>query len=361
LANAAEADSGYPGLIIREKEPLNLEFPFPTLDHVITPTNRFFVRSHFPIPKLEAKAWRLKIDGSCEHPLELSLDDIRNMPAKSVTATIECAGNGRAFLAPKAKGVQWELGAVGNATWTGVPLRAVLERAGLKADTVEVILSGSDQGEITEEPKSPGTIHFERSLPLAKAQSPEVLLAYQMNGEDLTAEHGFPLRVIVPGWFGMASVKWLSQITATNVAFHGYWQSLEYAYFERQQGRPSLVPVTQMQVKSSIARPALGELVPADKRYRVHGATWTGESEVSSVEVSTDDARTWQAAELLGEAVPHSWRLWQFDWHVPKQPGRVRLMCRASDRAGNQQPQSRDKDRRGYLINHVVPVEVNVR
>ena len=183
---------------------------------------------------------------------------------------------------------------MGNAEWTGVPLATVLELVGVKDSAVEVVLEGADHGEVTEEPKSPGDIHFERSLPIAKARRPEVLLAYQMNGDDLTPEHGFPVRAVVPGWFGMASVKWLSKLTLAVTPFCGFWQSLEYSYFERRDGRPTLVPVTEMFVKASIARPMLQEVVPAGKDYRVFGAAWAGEQEVAAVEVSTDDGSTWK-------------------------------------------------------------------
>ncbi len=360
-ADGAPDGRSFPGLMTREKEPLNLEFPFPTLDAALTPTNRFFVRNHFRVPTLEAAAWRLKVEGEVEKEFELDYDQLKKLPSQTLTATIECAGNGRAFLVPKAKGVAWELGAVGNAEWTGVPLAAVLEKAGVKDGAMEVVLEGADSGEVGEEPKSPGVIHFERSLPLAKARKPEVLLAYRMNGKELTPEHGFPVRALVPGWFGMASVKWLTRVTVTAAPFQGFWQTLEYTYFRRERGRPTLVPVTEMQVKAEIARPALQEVVAAGTAYRVSGAAWAGESEIAKVEVSTDGGMSWQDAKLLEKAVPFSWRLWDYEWRTPKEPGRHRLMARATDKRGRTQAEKHDKDRRAYLINHTLPVEVQVR
>ncbi len=256
----------FPGLISREEEPQNLEFPFPTLDSFLTPNPRFYVRNHFAAPKLEARDWRLKVEGAVEHPLELTYDELLKMAPRTQTALLECAGNGRVFLTPKASGVAWELGAASNAEWAGVPLASVLDKAGVRGAAVEVILEGADAGEIKDEPKSPGKISFARSLPLEKARKPEVLLAHKMNGEDLPAAHGFPVRALVPGWYGMASVKWLTRIVVTDRPFQGYFQSLSYTSFERVNGLPSMVPVTELEVKAEVARPMRGEVVQAGFR-----------------------------------------------------------------------------------------------
>jgi len=348
------------GLIIRESEPLNLEFPFSMLEQAITPRHQFFVRSHFSLPSLTAREWRLQVDGEVDSPFELTYDELRKLPAETRPATIECAGNGRAFLVPKAKGVLWGTGAVGTAEWTGVLLSNVLRRAGVKPNAIEAIFQGADSGEVTEEPQSPGVIHFERSLPLTKANRPEVLLAYKMNGQDLNPEHGFPVRLVVPGWYGMASVKWLNRITLSSTPFNGYWQSLEYSYFQRSQGRPSLVAITEMPVKASIARPAPHEAIPAGVVFRVFGAAWSGKSEIDSVEISIDGGSEWHSADLLGRPLPYCWRLWEYQWQVPRDPGRYQLMVRATDKASAVQPSGRDPDRRGYMINHTIPVDVEV-
>jgi DMSO/TMAO reductase YedYZ molybdopterin-dependent catalytic subunit len=356
----APAPSPFPGLITREQEPLNLELPFPTLTEPVVPANRFFVRSHFPIPALAADTWQLQIEGAVNEALTLSYDELRQLPAITLQATLECAGNGRARLTPKAKGLLWEQGAVGNAEWTGVPLASLLERAGIAANALEVICEGADQGSVNDEPRAPGIISFARSLPLAKANQPEVLVAYLMNGQPLTAEHGFPVRLVVPGWYGMASVKWLNKLTVSTEPYAGYWQTLEYAYWQRSHGQPTLVPVAEMQVKAEIARPALHEAVPAGQPYRVFGAAWAGESEVASVEISTDHGHTWQPAHLLGEAVPFAWRLWEYSWMPPTAPGRHTLQARATDRAGHSQPTTHDPDRRNYMITKIASVEVFV-
>jgi DMSO/TMAO reductase YedYZ molybdopterin-dependent catalytic subunit len=363
IGAAPGQDDGSPpqsGLIVRESKPLNLEYPFASLDGFITPTESFYVRNHFSIPALKAADWRLEIAGAVREPFELAYDELRRMPSRTTTAMLECAGNGRIFLVPKAKGLLWETGGVGNAEWTGVPLSALLDRAGLKDQAVEVILEGHDKGEVSEEPKSPGEIHFARSLSVEKAKR-DVLLVYRMNGQELTPAHGFPVRAVVPGWYGMASVKWLKRIVVADRPFAGYFQTLDYSYFERREGEPSLVPVTGNEVKAQVARPGRYEVVPKGSEYRVRGAAWAGESEVAKVEVSDDGGTTWNEATLTGDAVPHAWRLWEWKWQTPKEAGRGTLMARATDKRGRIQPMTRDVDRRTVMISHVVPVEFEAR
>jgi DMSO/TMAO reductase YedYZ molybdopterin-dependent catalytic subunit len=363
-AGADKTEDGLPsaGLITREFQPENLESPFSALEGSLTPNNLFFVRSHFDRPKgLDARTWRLKVEGAVERPLDLGYEELRKMPARTQVALLECAGNGRVFLAPRASGLLWELGGVSNAEWTGVPLAAVLERAGPKAGAVEVIAEGADSGEIRDEPRSPGKIPFARSLPLEKARRPEVLLAYQMNGADLPPAHGHPVRLLVPGWYGMASVKWLARLVVTDRPFNGFFQTLQYATFERRHGEPTLVTTTEVQVKAQIARPALGEVVKTNAVYRMRGAAWTGESEIKKVDVSTDGGKSWQEAKLLDRSVRYGWRLWEYRWQTPPKAGRHTLLARATDQQGHTQPLERDPDRRSYMISHVLPVEVEVR
>jgi DMSO/TMAO reductase YedYZ molybdopterin-dependent catalytic subunit len=350
----------FPGMVVRAQEPQNLEFPFATLDSFLTPTERFYVRCHFAVPTINAANWRLRVEGAVERPLELSLEDVRKLPSHTQAATLECAGNGRVFLVPRAKGTAWQLGAVSNAEWTGVPLAAVLDKAGVKSSAVEVILEGADTGAVNDDPKTPGVISYARSLPLAKARSPEVLLAHKMNGADLTASHGFPLRAVVGGWFGMASVKWLTKVIVTDRPFQGYWQTMDYTVYERRGGLPTLVPLAEMLVKASIARPSLGDVVPAGRPARVFGAAWGGMSPVERVEVSADGGQTWGVARLLDKPVPFAWRLWEHEWR-PERPGRYALVAKATDAAGHTQPTKRDPDRQNYAINHLVPVMVEAR
>src|SRR6266536_4893431 len=209
------------GRIVRSEEPLNLEMQFETVESFITATKSFYVRTHFPIPKIDSDAWWLHVEGEVEKPFAINYEELLKLESLTVPVTLECAGNNRHFLEPKVKGVQWGLGAVGTAEWTGVPLSILLDRAAVKANACEVILEGADGG-MLEDPKSPpGELRFARSVPLAKARE-DVLLAYKMNDVDLPPEHGFPLRAIVPGWYAMASIKWLQRIIVTDQPFTGY-------------------------------------------------------------------------------------------------------------------------------------------
>lgn len=348
------------GMIVREKNPVNLEMPFGEIADFITPVERFYVRCHHPIPEIDADAWRLKIGGDVESPIELSYAELAEMATRTITVTMECAGNGRVFLEPQRDGAQWEAGAVGNAEWTGVPLSDLLARAGVGDAAREVILQGADEGEIKQPPRPSGKIHYARSLPLAKANE-DVLIALRMNGEELTPAHGFPARAIVPGWYGMAAVKWLTGIIATREPFHGYYQTIDYAYWEREATSPVLKPVREMRVKAQIARPEYAESVRAGQPYRVHGAAWTTGALITRVEVSTDGGTTWNDARLLGEPLRNAWRLWEYEWDVPAAPGKAVLMARATDSEGCTQPATHDDDRGSYLVHHWLPIEVGIR
>ena len=347
-------------MIVREKNPVNLEMPFGSVGSFITPVDRFYVRCHFPIPEIAEHTWRLKIGGEVRQELELTLDDLRAMKSLTLTSFMECAGNGRTFLEPQRDGAQWEGGAVGNAVWTGVPLAALLKRAGLKPSACDIILEGADEGEIKDPPKPAGKFRYARSLPVAKAMD-DVLLAYAMNDAPLTPAHGFPLRAIVPGWYGMAAVKWITTITVPPAPWSGYFQTIDYAYWEQGPGGPSLVPITTARIKSQIARPEFAEMVPAGRPYRIHGAAWTSDAQIVRVEVTTDEGKTWQDAHLLGDPLCNAWRLWEYVWNVPDQPGRTVVMSRATDSAGRTQPAAHHDDCGSYLIHHWLPIEVTIQ
>src|SRR5215470_3303827 len=350
MAEASQKFIG--GKIVRGESPLNLEMPFEKLQDFLTPTESFYVRTHFPIPSIDRDAWWLRVEGDVENPFAINYEQLLQLESVTAPVTLECAGNNRNFLEPKVKGVQWRLGAVGTAEWTGVPLSVLLDRATLKPNVCEVVLEGADGG-MLEDPKSPrGGLKFARSIPLEKARR-DVLLAYKMNGCDLPPEHGFPVRAIVPGWYAMASVKWLQRIIVTDRPFTGYYQTIDYAYWQRtdyghwQRGQEiaELTPLTEMQVKAEIARPAEGEPVPANTSVRVRGAAWACDAEIAKVELSTDGGATWNEATLVGESKSNAWRLWQFDWKTPSKPGKQTLMARATDSLGRTQPLHRDPDR----------------
>lgn len=335
-------------------------FPISQLDGFTTPNNQFYVRNHFAVPKLTKSTWRLKVEGAVRHPLELTYDQLLSLKASSQPVTLECAGNSSPMLFPQVDGLPAESYMASNAEWTGVPLAYILERAGLRPTAKEVMLEGADAGEIGDSRSPAGIIHYSRSLPIAKARQ-DVLLAYSMNGADLPAEHGYPVRAIVPGWYGMASVKWLTRINVVEEPFRGYYQEINYAYWQTHDGLASRVPITELEVKSAIARPKMNEVVARDADYRIFGAAWTGDSHVAKVEVSVDTGRTWSPAKLLGESIKNTWRLWEFHWRTPANAGRCTIMCRATDLRGRIQPFVYDPDRGGYMVSHVLPVHVEVQ
>ena len=347
------------GKIVRSEEPLNLEMPFEKLDGFITPTDLFYVRTHFPIPQIDKNKWRLRVEGEVEKPFELSYDELLKLDSRTMPVTLECAGNNRNLLESKVKGVQWGLGAVGNARWMGPPLSILLERAGVKPTACEVILEGADEGPL-DDPKAPrGNVRFARSIPLAKARS-DVLLAYKMNDGALKTEHGFPVRAIVPGWYAVASIKWLQRVIMIDRPFSGYYQTIDYSFWKRDGENAELVPLREMQLKVEIARPAANETVPANSTIRVRGAAWTGEGEVARVELSTDGGASWSNANLIDDKAPNAWRLWEFEWQTPPEPGKRILVARATDSLGRTQPTKRDPDRGTYMISHLLPVTVEV-
>lgn len=348
------------GLITRQKEPKVLETPTNQVDSFLTPTELFYVRSHSPAPKLSAESYRLQIGGAVRNPFSLTYQQLREMPAVTRLALLECAGNSRVFLVPQVPGAQWELGAAGNAEWTGIPLSALLERAGLEDDACEIVLEGPDRARPSEKPIPAAPVAYARSLPRAKALQPEVLIAYQMNGHDLTEDHGYPVRAIVPGHYAMASVKWLTRIHAVKEPFKGYWQTSDYAYWDYAEGHPVRRPLGEMRVKSEIFRPAPYETVAPNQAYTVFGAAWAGETEVTEVLVSTDGGQTWAEAEFIDPVHRYAWRRWRFNWVTPKERGQCKLLSRAKAANGDFQPDKHDENYASYVIDHVLPIEITV-
>jgi len=348
------------GRIVRSEDPLNLEMPFERLDNFITPIESFYVRTHFPIPAIDRDAWWLNVEGEVEKPFVINYEELLELESRTIPATLECAGNNRNFLEPKVKGVQWGLGAVGTADWTGIPLSILLDRAEVKPGACEVILEGADGGRLDDPKAPPGELKFARSIPVSKAHT-DVLLAYKINDADLPPQHGFPLRAIVPGWYAMASIKWLQRVIVTDRPFTGYYQTMDYAYWARRGDIAELVPLTEMQIKAEIAKPAQGEIVPANSNVRVHGAAWTSDGEITKVELSTDGGSTWSETNPIDKPTRNAWRRWEYTWHTPLKAGQATLIARATDSHGCSQPAERDPDRGTYMINHLLPISVEVR
>ena len=346
-------------LVSVSEEPLCTESSLSSLDSWITPTERFYIRNHFSkIPDLETLTWRLAVDGEVRNPLRLSFDDILGLPSSEIVATLECAGNSRTYVTPPAEGLRLGHGAVSTARWKGVSLALLLDRAGLRSTAREIVFKGADYGEEEEEGVA-FDVDYRRSLPLDKARHPDTLLAYEMNGEPLTAAHGYPLRLIVPEWYGMASVKWLVNIEAWDRPFDGFFQKRRYVVInEGMEGSLDREPVSILKVKSLITRPRHGEVIQGGLCI-LRGLAWSGNGEVTRVEVSTEGGRSWQEARLLGESIPNAWRLWEVDWQASK-PGHYIFMVRATDSSGDSQPANVKWNFRGYANNsiHTIAVEV---
>ena len=348
------------GFIVREREPLNLEWPFDQLDTFLTPNDQFYIRSHFTAPVLDRHDYRLSIGGAVDQPFTISYDELLTMPAVTRPATLECAGNGRVFLAPQVKGAQWQLGAVSTAEWTGVPLTDLLKRAGIAPNACEILFEAADTGTPKEEPIPPGDTSYSRSI--ATDLAGDVLIAYAMNGEEIPVDHGFPLRAIVAGHYGMASVKWLTHIRVLTEPYKGYWQTSDYGYWEYDENNnPMRRALGQMAVKSAIARPRTREFIPAGSTYRVFGAAWGSNTHVAQVELTTDNGKTWQPVRFVDEPQYGVWRRWEFDWQVPQEKGTYMLRSRATDTEGNTQPEEHDKRFGTYVIHHTFGIEVVVR
>jgi DMSO/TMAO reductase YedYZ molybdopterin-dependent catalytic subunit len=335
--------------------PENSETPLDSVRSWVTPTRLFFVRNHFAVPELNLATWRLSVEGCVRLRRVWTWDELMDLPERTVFATVECAGNGRSFLAERQSGVQWGAGAVGHAEWTGVPLKLLLERSGLEPDAVEVVFEGADVG---TEPDHPAPMPFARSLPLSKALHPDTLLANRMNGEVLDPNHGYPLRLFAPGWYGVASVKWLRRIEVVNKPFRGYFQSVKYTVQRRTERGLETEVVGPMMPKSEIIRPRDGDVLGLGGN-RFFGVSWAGEESVSRVDVSTDGGTTWNDATLVGPQAPYSWTLWEYLWEADS-PGEHTVLVRATSSGGRVQPVDHDSLNGGYLIHHSRPLSLRV-
>lgn len=333
-----------PRVVVRPA-PLNAETPEHALSAEITPAGRHYVRTNFGVPALDPRAHRIRVQGLGE--VELGMDDLARLPRRTVAVTLECAGNDRLSIAPLPAGELWGSGAVGAAAWSGVSLADVLAGAGIAPDAREVLVEGADEGRA-----GGAAIAFARSLPLAKALHPDTLLALEMNGAPLPPEHGAPVRLVVPGWYGMASVKWVARISVLAGEFGGYFQKERYVYDDG-------APVTVMDVKSAITSPRGGEVVSLGP-VAVSGWAWSGAGPIERVEVAVDGGDGWHEARVHPASSGYLWQRWEFDWNVGE-PGRHTLRARAHDAAGRVQPDAPRWNRLGYASNGVRSIVVTAR
>ena len=331
--------------VIVSREPFNAETRLDLQEGPLTAPGRHYARSHFAQPEPPA---RVTVGGAVAEPRAFTVAELRALPSRSVTVTLECAGNGRSFLRPPAPGEQWGLGAVSTAEWTGVTLRSLLEPRGLSPAAVEILFRGNDSG---TPPGTAGRIAFERSLPLDRALADDVVVAYAMNGGPIPPEHGAPVRLVVPTWYGMASVKWLAEVVALEQPFRGFYQAERYVVGDR--------PLREMRPRAVIVAPLEGQVV-ATSPVGVRGYAWSGSSEVAAVEFSSDDGRTWQPSDLQAAISPYAWREWRIDWQ-PREPGPVSLRARAVTADGARQPDVQYRTDLGYSNNAVQPTSITVR
>jgi DMSO/TMAO reductase YedYZ molybdopterin-dependent catalytic subunit len=322
--------------------------PLAALELPEIPSELHFIRSHFPVPDVDPAAWTLRVDGA--DGVTMDIDRLRSLPPRTVTVVLECAGHRRAEMRPPRPGVPWACGAVAEARWTGTPLSAVLHAAGVPADALEVVLEGADSGEFEG---LPGTHHFARSLSLEKAFDPDVLLAYEMNGEPITVERGGPVRLVVPGWYATDSVKWLVRAWFESQPFDGAFQGHDYLWLEPgESGRGRRM--TEVPIHALITTPAEHDRVPAGRSI-VRGVAWGGRAGVIEVQVRVDRG-PWHAAVLA----PRRGRDARVGWELScsLEAGRHEIACRAVDGEGNAQPDRPVPNAGGYANNAVHRVQV---
>jgi sulfane dehydrogenase subunit SoxC len=332
----------------------NHALPLEALRHAITPVGLHYLLIHYDIPAVDPSAFRLEIGGAVERPLSLSLDDLRGRERLTMPVTFECAGNGRALLSPRPVSQPWLTGAVGTAEWAGTALRPLLEEAGVKGGVVEAAFLGLDRG------MEGGVVQdYERALPIAETE--QALLAYEMNGEPLPPQHGFPLRLVVPGWYGMQNVKWLARITLLEEPFTGYQNASGYRLYQSEDEPGE--PVTRMQPRSLMVPPGIPDFFTRERivepgSLELRGRAWSGWGQIERVELSDDGGATFADAELEPVLGPAAWRGWRFGW--PATEGDYELCSRATDAAGNTQPLEPPWNLKGYANNAVERVRVRV-
>jgi DMSO/TMAO reductase YedYZ molybdopterin-dependent catalytic subunit len=309
-------------------DPLIRTIDFSSLRTVLTPNDEFFLRNHFAVPPLSLTGWKLRVTGRVRVPLELRYADILGRPQHDGTITLECAGNGVGS------------GGISTATWTGVSLGALLMESGLSSSARYVRLVGADRG---IEGSSSVPVSFSRSIPVEKAMHPDTLLAFRMNGARLPAEHGYPLRAVIPGWYGMDSVKWLVRIEVLERDDESFYMTQRYMAVSLQTVGSEQRPITRMRVKSQIAQPRQGEFL-AQGTHLIRGAAWAGENRVTKVEVSTNGGKVWNPSNLDDASGPYAWVLWNYPWDV-QMPGAYTIAVRATDDRGTTQPSARDSHR----------------
>lgn len=350
-----------PMRVINDRPPC-LESPWSAFQHDLTPNEAFYVRWHLQVipTAIDLRQWRLRVGGHVERQVELTMNDLRRMETVSVVAVNQCSGNSRSLFNPRIPGAQWVNGAMGNARWTGVRLRDVLDRAGLKAGAVEVAFNGMDHGGLPTIPD------YVKSLPVEEALREEVLLAYEMNGQPLPMLNGFPLRLVVPGWYATYWVKALHEITVLSEVFTGFWMAKAYriptspgATEKPENLAASTIPIHRMNVRSFLTSHESGAKITAGRPCELSGIAFDGGSGIAKVELSVDGGQSWHNAQLAPDLGRYSFRRWRWEWQLPR-PGTATVLCRATSKSGETQPFEAGWNRSGYMRNVVERVQVEV-
>ncbi|KKB34418.1 sulfite oxidase [Bacillus thermotolerans] len=341
-------------LTTRSLQPENQESPIEHIRTDLVHPSLFYRRNHFTYPSFTSAYYWLPIRGLVEKPVCYSVQDLLRLPSRTIKAVLECAGNKRSLFEPKVFGEQWEKGAITQGEWKGVSLRTLLRAAGLKDAAKEVVVEGYDYGERTDT----DTVHtYARSLPLDQAMHPDTIVAYEYNSQPIPFKHGYPLRLIVPQWYAMSSVKWIKQIYVIDSAFEGPFQSVDYVYYPYQESDEGAFPVTTMNVNSIIQKPSNMEVLNTGK-HTIEGIAWSGEGLIKKVEISIDGGSTWSDAKVI-PAENYAWVKWAFDWTVPVK-GEYTLMAKATDSGHRMQPSTPFWNRKGYGYNAMEKVKVKV-
>ena len=345
-----------PYLITKNLNPENQESPIHFLTKWQTPTKYFYRRNHFSYPFLTQSNYWLQITGHVKQPSFFHYLELLSMPSKSLLVPIECAGNKRANFIPNVHGEQWQEGAISQGKWTGVPLRYLLEKVRISKSTQEIVFEGADFGKRSD---MQGIVHFERSLPLDKALHPDTIIAYQYNDKPLSFKHGYPLRLIVPNWYGMASVKWLRKINIIEHNFQGPFQTVDYVYYPNKNDDKNKMPVTIINVNSTIQQP-LNFSILNTGIHKIKGIAWTGQGNITEVQLSFDKGKTWKKSKLENSPnKSYAWSNWSYTWKIDSK-GEYSIYSRAMDSNSRIQPLTAFWNRKGYGYNAVSKIDLKV-
>ncbi|MFC7392862.1 sulfite oxidase [Scopulibacillus cellulosilyticus] len=346
-----------PYLITRTLMPENQETPLNFLLNDNTPPSYFYRRNHFPYPKLTKQSFFLPITGEVYKPRIFSFQQLLSFPSRTVKVLLECAGNKRQLFIPKVFGEQWGAGAMSQGDWKGVPLKDLLQYAGLKYTAKEIVFEGYDWGLM---PGISTPLYYARSLPIEKALHPDTIIAYEFNGKPIPFKHGYPLRLIVPQWYAMASVKWIKRIKVIDHTFKGQFQTEDYVYYPNEDSDEGKKPVTIIHVNSMIQQP-LNLSILNQGIHKIKGMAWSGYGEITRVDVSTDHGQSWTEATLNASSrSPYTWTNWTIDWQAETK-GEFTIMSRATDSCGYVQPIASQWNRKGYGYHAIDKVNVKIQ